>query len=199
MGFEVGLDGGGQVGPGIALLLVAGDDHAEQGFHEAAAVLALRAEREFAPDHGVTQTSLGGVVGGFDAVDIEEGPQPFAMVVQLLAHADQSWVAAEDSAQQERVHLIANWCEQLLQFAKRDRSIATARPVTEQDLRLSQQVASQALHLGIRMIDERLEVAFQMCPAPLQAAELPEPVSKRLVTRSVSEGFCESPRRTIPR
>ncbi len=37
----------------------------------------------------------------------------------------------------------------------------------------TQQVASQPLHLMVRMVDERLEVPLQMRPAPLGPAELP--------------------------
>ena len=43
----------------------------------------------------------------------------------------------------------------------------------EQFLRRTHQIASQALHLLVRMVDQRLKVPFEMRPAPLGPADLP--------------------------
>ena len=51
----------------VAVLLPAGFDHCEQRFHESAACCALRAKREFAPDHGLTQRPLRRIVRQFNA------------------------------------------------------------------------------------------------------------------------------------
>ena len=84
---EVGLDSLGGRGQHVLVLLAAGFDRAQQRFHEAAVVFALRAEAQLTPDHGMSQTSLSGVVGRFDAVGLQERPQPVAMTRQLPAHA----------------------------------------------------------------------------------------------------------------
>jgi len=64
---EVGMDGGGEIVEGAAALLAAGFDHGQHGLHETAAAGALRAEGKLAPDDGVTQRTLGCIVGRFDA------------------------------------------------------------------------------------------------------------------------------------
>ena len=78
---EVGLNGFGDEVEGAAFLLAAGFDDGEHRFDEAAAVGALRAERELSPDHGVTQGPLAGVVGRLDPLDANERPQPIAVIV----------------------------------------------------------------------------------------------------------------------
>lgn len=64
---EVGLDGGDQELEDVPGLLTAGLDGGEQGFHEAAAAVALRAEAELAPNHRVPKRTLAGVVGRLNA------------------------------------------------------------------------------------------------------------------------------------
>jgi len=54
---EFGFEGLGEVAEGAAGLLAAGFDDREHAFGEAAAAFALRAERELAPDDGVTPTT----------------------------------------------------------------------------------------------------------------------------------------------
>lgn len=93
---EVGVDGGGDEGEDIDGSLAAGFDDGQHGFHEAAAGFALSAERQFPPDHGVPQGALAGVVRRFDALHVDEGPQPLAMPPEFVGHAD----AGELTAQQ---------------------------------------------------------------------------------------------------
>ena len=68
----------------------------------------LRAEGELAPDDRMAQRTLARIVGRLDAFATNERPEPVAMLVQLLAHADQRFVAALDTAQQQTLHLAAN-------------------------------------------------------------------------------------------
>ena len=93
---EVGIDGGGHEGEYVAGLLAAGFDDSEEGFDEAAALFALGAEGKFPPDDGVSQGALAGVVRRFDALHVDEGPQPLAMPPEFVGHAD----AGELTAQQ---------------------------------------------------------------------------------------------------
>ena len=56
-------------------------------FQEPAAVFALRAERQLSRDHGWSLRPLRGVVGRLDPLDLGEGPQPVAVVVEFAAHS----------------------------------------------------------------------------------------------------------------
>ena len=156
-----------------AVLLTAGFDDREQRFHEPAAGGALGAEREFPPDHRVTQRPLRRVVRRFDSGHIQERPQPLAMVMQLPAHAGQSRVTAEVAAQQQAVDLAADRLHQTLESAAGDRPVPATRPVMKQGLCRSHQVVPQAFHLVILVVDQGLKIAFEMRPAPLQAAAPP--------------------------
>ena len=91
---EFGVDCFGDEVEGIARLLAAGFNDGQHAFSEATAADALRAEREFSPDHCVTQRSLTGIVGRLDPFFIHERPEPVAMVIQFVAHADQARVSA---------------------------------------------------------------------------------------------------------
>ena len=63
---EVGFDGGGDEGEGVATLLTAGFDHRQHRLDEAAAGRTLRPERQLPPDHRMTQRTLARVVRRFD-------------------------------------------------------------------------------------------------------------------------------------
>ena len=102
----MGLEGLGDRGQHVFVLLAAGFDHAQQRFHEAAAVFALRAEAQLSPNHGMTQAAFRRIVGWFDAVGLQERPQPVAMTRQLTAHPIHLRSVA---AQQQGVHFVANW------------------------------------------------------------------------------------------
>jgi len=69
------MDSGGEVLEGVAALLAAGLDHRQHRFHEAAAGGALRAERELAPDDGVTQRAFARIVRRFYAFATDERQQ----------------------------------------------------------------------------------------------------------------------------
>ena len=71
----VDFDGGGDEVEDAAALLTAGFDHGQHRFHEAAARVALRAERQLAPDHEVSQGAFLAIVGRFHARLIHEQPK----------------------------------------------------------------------------------------------------------------------------
>src|SRR5439155_16343580 len=66
----------GQVVPDIAALLTARRDDAEDAFGEAAADRTVRTATGLAPEHSLAHGPLGDVVGRFDTVAADEGPQP---------------------------------------------------------------------------------------------------------------------------
>ena len=167
---DVGLDGLGDELEHIPLLLAAGFDGGQQGLDEAAAGGALGAEREFPPDHGVTQRPLRRIVRRLDIVNFQKRPQPVAMVTQFPAHAVRG---GAEAAQQQAVDLVADWFHQVLEAAAGEGPVATARPVAEEGFGGPHQVMAQPFDLVIGVVDQGLKVSFQMGPAPLQATALP--------------------------
>jgi hypothetical protein len=189
---EVSLDRFGDKGEDVAGLLSARFDDGQNRLHEAASTSAWRAERELSPDDRVPQATLAGVVGRFHSLDIQQRPEPIAMLVQSVAHPLQTRVAAINSAQQQGFHLLADWLHQPLQSGPGDGPIARARPVAEHVARGAHQVASQSFHLMVRVIDERLEVPLQVGPAPLEVSLLPihfRPATHHRAVEPLSEQF----------
>jgi hypothetical protein len=84
---EMGFDGGGDEGEGVAALLAAGLDYHQHRLNETAAGCALRPKREFSPDHRMTQRSLARIVRRLDPFVMQERPQPLPMFVQFPARA----------------------------------------------------------------------------------------------------------------
>jgi hypothetical protein len=85
------LDSFGEEVEGVAVLFVAGFDDCREGFDEAAGLVALGAEGEFAaattktPCPGVAQRLVGSVVGRFDSGDVGERPELVDVVEQAVA------------------------------------------------------------------------------------------------------------------
>ena len=63
--------------PDIPLLLPQGGGDREQAATADSTAGGLDAKADFALNHRLAQGSLGSVVGRFDAVDLQEGPQGF--------------------------------------------------------------------------------------------------------------------------
>lgn len=95
---------------GASSLLSAGFQDGEHRFDETAARVALRAERELPPVHGLTQRALGRVVGGLDLVVIHEGPQPLGMPDQLRAGGLRGAGDGIHAAQQKTIDLLRKGC-----------------------------------------------------------------------------------------
>src|SRR5271170_7412385 len=97
---EMGLHRPGDEVKDALRLLPTGFDDGEDRLHKATSPFALGAERQFSPNDRMTQAALAGVVGRLNAVDLQERPKPFSMIVQFLTHALQPRVGAKDPAQQ---------------------------------------------------------------------------------------------------
>ena len=158
----IGIESGGGVGEeveDVAGLLAAGFEDGQQGFEEAAAFRALGAEAEFAGDHGGTQGSFAGVVGRFDAVVIEERPQPAAMLEEFLAGACGLRVTTAQTTPQQSFDLGAHRGQRAFQagpfpIGARELFLAEAVPVLEQQLGLLQQVSPELLCGGRAGVDQ---------------------------------------------
>ena len=156
---EAGCEGAGEVVEDAPALLSAGVDGGEQRLHKPAASGTLRSERQLAPDHRRAQGPFGRVVRRFDAVDLRERPQPVAVRVQFVAHAHQPCVGAEQAAQEQAFDLVTDRFEQTPESSSRECAVTTARPLPKQLCGRSQEVASQSVHLTIRVLESILEAA----------------------------------------
>src|SRR6516164_1225884 len=148
------LDSGREVFEAVAGLSMAGFHDGQDRLHEAAATGALGAERQLPPDYRRTQGTFADVVGRLDSLDVEERPKPVAMAIQRLTHPDQLRVAAEHPAQQQAVNLSADWSHQTQHSGAGNCSVSASRPVTKKFACGPHQVAPQAFHLMIRMVDQ---------------------------------------------
>ena len=162
------MDSGGEVLEGVAVLLAAGFDHRQHRFDETATAGTLRAEGKLTPDNGVAQGTLAGVVRRFHPFATDERPEPMPDARTTPAHADQRLIAAFDTAQQQAFHLTADRRHATNESNTTDLAVAIVRPVLEQLARHATQVVSKPFGLIVATVDQRLEIAFQMRPAPLQ-------------------------------
>ena len=105
----------------VAVLLPAGLDHRQQRLDELAAGRALCAERQFPPDHRVTQGPLGRVVGRLDPLVLQEGPQPLAVPVEFATHFGRARVAAVEPTLQKVLDLAARCSQRRFEVGTGDR------------------------------------------------------------------------------
>ncbi len=194
----MGLHRRGEVIETIARLLPAGFHDSQNRLDEAAAARALSAEGQFSPNDGVAERSLADIVRRFHPFDIQECPEPFTMVVQFAAHADQFRVPAELPAQQEAFDRCAD----------RSRETQQARlvivPSRQRDqwqssfAVLTHQIVSQAFHLSIGLVDQRfrrvLRCAQHHCSLPLF-----QYIFARSQFTTPSKASVSSPSRTVAR
>lgn len=155
---------------GIALLLTAGLYDSEHRLDEATAICALSTKGQLAPDHGMAQGTLTGVVGGFDPLMTDQHPEPLTMLVQLLAHTHERRVASLDTAQQQTLHLAADRGHATDKSSTTDRAMATVAPVLEQFVGHPAEVISEAFGLIVSAVNQSLKITLQMNPAPLDAS-----------------------------
>lgn len=149
LAFEVCRGRIGEVGEDRTLLEATGFARSEHAFDETTAGFALRSEREFAIDHGWTKCALGRVVRGFDALDVDEGPQPITVIPELLTHPLNPWIAAVDTTQQERIEFLPDRGHVRLKYLPVDLAVLVTLPMCEHRLDLPHQIAPQAFYLGI--------------------------------------------------
>lgn len=154
-------------------LLTAGFDDGQQCLEEATALCTLGAEVELAPDHRRAESAFAGIVRRFDSFVVKERPEPLAVLQQFLAGARRLRVTTAQSASQQSLDLGADGGQHSSQTGAGEELIAMAMPPLEQPLRLFQQVFPQLFRGGRAGIDEMLEVAHEMSPAPLQPFQPP--------------------------
>ena len=152
-----------------AVLVAAGFDDCEHRFHVPVATCTLGAEAQFSPDHAVTQASLSSVIGRFNFGITQERPQVIVVSEQLLARPT---CGRSDAAQQVLFHFLADRTQISLQCRVLDRPVAAPGILGEQLSCFPHQVMTQTFELIVIRIDQFLEIAFQVRPAPLQGVEL---------------------------
>ena len=156
----LGFEGGGQDIEDIAVLLAAGFDDGEQGLDEAAAGVALGAEREFAPDHGVAQDLFGAVVGRLRTGVGEEHPELVPAIEEVRAECRVPRVRGPhpvfESLPQVVLHSEPN---AIRHRAARDCPTAIGVPVVEHRAQVCQQSLAYLFSVSAA-IDQGLEVAF---------------------------------------
>ncbi len=103
---QSGFKGLGEGVEHVALLLPETHHGGEDLLDEAAAVLALGAKARLAPDDGMAQVSLGEVVGGLDALGVEERPERVLELEDLLRAYVRSLLQQALHFAHERSHLL---------------------------------------------------------------------------------------------
>ena len=169
----MGFDSLGDVGEHAAFLDPTGFDHGQGPLDEPTPLGTLSAEAESAPDDRMAQRTLSRVVGGLDTVGIDKLPEPVPVAVQLVAHADQPGIAGARSAQQQAVDGVSHRGHPLAKGLSRDRAGMEVVPMLEHRSDMPHQIMPKALHLPVWMVDQRLDIAFQVSPAPLEPTGLP--------------------------
>src|SRR4030042_6471700 len=121
---EMGFDGGGDEGKGVAARLAAGFDSRQHRLNEAAAAGALRPERQLPPYYCMTQRTLARIVRRLDSFVPQKRPQPRAMLVQLPTRPTHVAIFALHSAPQLMLDLPTNRTHPTHQCGARDRARA---------------------------------------------------------------------------
>ena len=101
----------------------------------------------------MAEGALGGVIGGFHAFVVDKGPEPFAMGVKLVAHADEAVVPGEYAAQQQRIHLGTNRDHAALKGLPGDFAGTIVSPMLEHQFDLAHQVMPKTFDLRIGVIN----------------------------------------------
>lgn len=96
----MGVDSFADEGEDVSGLLAAGLDDRQDCFREPASRCTLGPDRQFSPDHRVTQGPLSGIVGRFHPLDIQKLPEPLPLSVQPVAHPIKPGVSLETAAHQ---------------------------------------------------------------------------------------------------
>ena len=162
-----GFEGGGQDVEQVALLLAAGLDDRQQGFHDEATSGALGAEGQFAPDHGVTQHLFGANIGRLHAGMGEEHPELVPEVEQVLTQRGAARVRGLPPVFESLPQVVLNSEPNAVRHrAARDCPGTIIVPVVEHLAQLGQQPLADG-GTGSTTITQSLEVACEVRPADL--------------------------------
>lgn len=193
---EVVLDGPGDVVDHGEVLLAAGFDGGQQGFDKPASLFALGAETQLSPDDRMTQAAFRRVIGRLDALHLKKCPQPFTVIEKLTTHPIHG---SAMTAQQQRIHFLADRRHRLLKLLPRQCSVPAAGPRLKQFVGRPHEIVSKAFNLVIGMVDQRLKVSLQVSPAPLQPPALPVhlcPVAAHHAGELLPQQLCDGCGRT---
>ena len=143
----------GQIVVRRSILQTTSFGYRQHTFDESTARFTLGAKAQLAVDHRRTQRALRRVVGRLDAFDVNEGPQPVAVFVQLAAHPDEPLVAAELAAQQQSVDLFSNRAHVPAESSPTDLAFFVTSPMLKHQFDLTYQIMAEPLDLLVRMVD----------------------------------------------
>ena len=163
-----------QKSPDIPPLLPEGGGDREQAAAADGAVGRLDAMADFALNHRLAQGSLGGVVGGLDPLNLQEGPEAIGHLQQLLAGAHRlgprralaSLVAQLHHPLQRGHKRLTDRPAGQLQRGPVDPAVFVAVPQDEQLLLQVQQLRSR-LTAGALTLSDGGEIADHVRPAQL--------------------------------
>jgi len=136
----------------------------EHAFEEAAAVVGLRSEGCLADDDRAADRALADVVGGLDALAVDEGPESGLLAEQTLARAPGLAAWGQLSLLQQKDDALLQLAHVALEGASRQGAVAHAVPPGEHLILLSDEREADGLGLRVAPLREAHEQAGQMRP-----------------------------------
>jgi hypothetical protein len=155
--------GFGQILEHVSLLLAQGDDRGQHSLDEATTRFALGTETSPPPQHRSAQWPLGVIVGGFDALDRDEGPQRLFQFQDILAGPAGLVVSQLGAFTQKFSHSNLDGCHLGLKGRPAQGAILDLVPQVEHLPRLVKQCLPNPLRFT-STVYEGLKVSIQVCP-----------------------------------
>lgn len=161
MSIDGGSTGSSEVVQDIALLEAQGGDRRQDAFDEATAIGALRAEAPTAPEYSPSQTAFCQVIGGFDTLDIDKGPQSRFQFQQVVASAAGLLMRDGSTLLQVLMDFCLNGLDFDLKFAAAEGAITHLMPENEELFALCQQILADLSGFSLA-IHQFLEVPLEV-------------------------------------
>ena len=161
MSIDGGSTSSSEVVQDITLLEAQGGNRRQDAFDEATTIRALRAKAPTAPEHSPSQTAFGQVVGWFDTLDIDKGPQGWFQFQQVLAGAAGLLMRDGSTLLQVLMDFCLNGPDLYLKLTSAEGAITHSMPEDEELLALSQQVLADLGGFSLA-IHQFLEVPLEV-------------------------------------
>lgn len=155
---------GSQIVQNVAFLLAQSHHCRQDALDEHTPGFALVAKTAFTPQHPTPQSPFSGIIGGFHALPIDEGPQSWPDFADIQAGTPGFAVAQQSANFQQVFHLGADRMEGGLQINARLGAIAKMIPEAKKRVETRQQHLANHLRFAAA-IDQRLEITLEMRPA----------------------------------
>ena len=148
------------------MLLFQGRDNSHNPFGKVAARLALGAETALAPQYGRSDQALGQIVGWFNPIDMDEGPQGGFSFEDVPTGRCGFGVGAVGAQAQQISHFGLNGLHLCLKGGSGHGSISNFRPPVKHQAGLGQEVFPQRLRRAISL-NESFKVTQEVGPTEL--------------------------------